>query len=120
MTAEQFIFAAIDRLQSAGLGSLDADQRLVALISEAGVCCDMDGIDSFVRRYPTSVVQQCAQAFSEIGAVAIAAALRQVAAEMPNTSEAALIAANDLITSRYGYDYDAIVAAVKLRRSGAE
>ncbi|HSI34751.1 MAG TPA: hypothetical protein VK986_14280 [Tepidisphaeraceae bacterium] len=115
MTADEFIDAAIDKGQSGGAASLDADQRLVYLIAEAEASCDMDGIDTLLDHYPLADLEECASAFDEIGASEVAAALRKVLAALPAREEALLDKADSLIKDRTGYDYDAIRAAVGRR-----
>lgn len=112
MTADEFINAAIDKGQSRGLASLNPDERLVYLISEAEVSCDMDGIDTLLDTYPVADLAECASAFAEIGASEIAAALGRVVSELPSRDEAALSKADSLIKDRVGYDYDTMREAV--------
>jgi hypothetical protein len=51
MNPDAFIGTAIEVASRNGIGALDANQRLVYLISEAEVLCDMEGIDAFLGRY---------------------------------------------------------------------
>jgi hypothetical protein len=97
-----------------GIGALDADQRLVYLISEAEVLCDMEGIDSFLDRYFPQWMEETAAAFAEVGAAEIAVALRAIDADTTR-DDPLLDRANDLITSRTGYGYEAIRQAVERR-----
>jgi len=97
-----------------GIGALDADQRLVYLISEAEVLCDMEGIDSFLDRYFPQWMEETAAAFAEVGAAEIAVALRAIDADTIR-DDTLLDRANDLITSRTGYGYVAIRQAVERR-----
>ena len=97
-----------------GIAALDADQRLVYLISEAEGLCDMDGIDSFLDRYFRQWMEETAAAFAEVGAAEIAVALRAIDADTIR-DDPLLDRANDLITSRTGYDYEAIRQAVERR-----
>jgi hypothetical protein len=60
----------------------------------------------------------CASAFGEIGASEIEASLKQLIAEMPDPSKHSLRVANDLITERHDYTYEAIEAAVAKRVAG--
>jgi hypothetical protein len=113
--ADQFILDAIERGQSSGLAQLNADERFVFLISEAEVLCDKDGIDTLLDTYPTTVIEECAAAFLEIGASEVAAAMRKVAQQPPARNEADLDRANSLITQRAGYGYDAIRATIEPR-----
>jgi hypothetical protein len=97
-----------------GIGALDADQRLVYLISEAEVLCDMEGIDSFLDRYFPQWMEETAAAFAEVGAAEIAVALRAIDSDRIR-DDPLLDRANDLITSRTGYGYEAIRQAVERR-----
>jgi hypothetical protein len=116
---DAFINTAIEqgsrgRLEGPGVGALDADQRLVFLISEAEVLCDMEGIDSFLDRYFPQWMEETAAAFAEVGAAEIAVTLRAIDADTIR-DDPLLDRANDLITSRTGYDYEAICQAVERR-----
>lgn len=115
MTADEFINAAIDKGQTAGLASLGPDERLVFLVSEAEVYCEVEGIDSLLDRYSSTDLQECVSAFAEIGATEIADALRSVISGLPTRDESALSKADSLIKDRTGYDYEAIQAAVGRR-----
>lgn len=85
--------------------ALEPNQRLVFLISEAEVLCDMEGIDSFLDRYAAEWLGESADAFAAVGATEIAAGLRAIA----RTGADALVVGqtNTLIAQRVGYDYDA-------------
>ena len=72
---DAFINAAIEAGFRNGVEALDANERLIFLISEAEVHCDKDGIDSFLDRYCPNWMQETARAFAAVGAVEIAAAL---------------------------------------------
>jgi hypothetical protein len=50
MDSKRFIDEAITLGSQSGLSSLDPLQRKVFLISEAEVCCDMHGFDSFIKQ----------------------------------------------------------------------
>jgi hypothetical protein len=93
VTADKFINAAIDKGQSSGLAGLHPDERLVYLISEAEVSCDINGIDTLLDSYPPTDLDECASAFAEIGASEIAAALREVVLALPAREEAAFLSA---------------------------
>ena len=114
-TADDFINAAIEKGQSGGLSRLDRDERFVYLISEAEVACDMDGVDTLLDRYTSAELAECASAFAEVGASAIAAALMEVVSALPAREEGPLGKADALIKDRVGYDYDAIREAVARR-----
>jgi hypothetical protein len=79
--SDAFINTAIEVGSRDGIGALDADQRLIYLISEAGVLCDMEGIDSFLDRYFPQWMEETACAFAEVGAAEIAVALRAIDAD---------------------------------------
>jgi hypothetical protein len=115
VTPDEFINAAIDKGQVSGLASLSPDERLVWLISEAEVCCDIDGIDTLLDRYSSAELAECVSAFAEIGATDIAEALRAVVSILPEREETALSKADTLIKDRIGYDYEAIRAAIDRR-----
>ena len=70
--------------------------------------CDMEGADSFIDQYGAPGILRCAEAFERVGASAIGASLRSIAASLPGRDEALLTRANDLITGRAGYDFEAI------------
>jgi hypothetical protein len=115
---DAFIKTAIEAgsratLEDRGIGALDADQRLVYLISEAEVLCDMEGIDAFIDRYCPKWMEETAAAFAEVGAAEIAAGLRAIAADVGN--DPLLDRVNELITNRAGYGYETIRKAVERR-----
>jgi hypothetical protein len=115
MTPDEFITAAIERGQVSGAASLDADERLVFLISEAEVCCDMDGIDSLLDKYVSADLVDCVAAFFEVGASDIAKALGRIVEGLPARPEPALGVVDALIKDRVGYDYGAIRTAIARR-----
>jgi hypothetical protein len=115
VTADEFINAAIDKGQSGGPASLHPDERLVYLISDAEVSCDINGIDTLLDSYSPTDLDECASAYAEIGASDIAAALREIVSALPAREEASLSKADSLIKDRVGYNYDAIRAAVDRR-----
>jgi hypothetical protein len=114
MPAETFIESAIDAGTRGGVASLDPDQRLVYLISEAEVLCDMEGIDTFLRRYWTDWGQECVAAFEAVGASEIAAGLRALG-DGTAGDEALRERVNALITGRAGYGYEAIRRVIESR-----
>jgi len=73
MDADEFISTAIETGSHNGIGALHADQRLVYLVSEAEVYCDMEGIPSFLDNYFPEWMEETAAAFDEIGGAEIAA-----------------------------------------------
>jgi hypothetical protein len=115
MTADDFIDAAIEHGQAAGLAALGADERFVFLIAEAESCCDIDGLDALLDRYAADDLADCVAAFAEVGATDIAAALGQVVSKLPNRDQWSLGVADTLIKARAGYDYAALRAAVHRR-----
>ena len=94
---------------------LDAEQKLVFLISEAEVLCDMEGIDSFLDRYAPRWVPEAA-AFEAVGAAEIAAELRAAPFDALFTGDPRLDRVNELITGRVEYAYEAIRRVVEGRR----
>jgi hypothetical protein len=111
---DAFINAAIEAGVRNGVEALDANERLIFLISEAEAHCDEDGIDSFLDRYRPNWIQETARAFAAVGAVEISAALGAITLDtLPD--DPLLDRANELITSRSGYDYDAIRKVVEQR-----
>jgi hypothetical protein len=111
---DAFIDTAIEAGSRDGIGALDADQRLVYLISEAEVFCDMEGIPAFLDRYFPKWMEETAAAFAGLGAAKIAAGLRAITADTIRVDRL-LGHANELITSRAGYDYETIRSAVEQR-----
>jgi hypothetical protein len=112
--ADAFITTALRLGKRNGVAALDTDQRLVYLISEAEVDCDINGIDTFLDHYGPSWMAEAAAAFAAVGATEIASALRVIT---PDTQreDPLLDRANDLITKRSGYDYEAIRQEIKRR-----
>jgi hypothetical protein len=102
-----FIDTAIEVGSRDGIAALDADQRLVYLISEAEVLCDIDGIDNFLDLYFPQWKEETAAAFAEVGAAEIAIGLRAITAETMR-DDPLLDRVNGLITGRAGYDYETI------------
>jgi hypothetical protein len=113
MIPEEFIAEAIRKGSEQGIAVLDADQRLVFLIAEAEVLCDMEGIDSFLRPYAPNHVQECADSFREVGAVKIAASLDSIAAGQASDQD--LTNLNALIVERADYSFDAIAEVIRHR-----
>jgi hypothetical protein len=111
---DDFINTAIETGSQNGIGALDADQRLVYLVSEAEVYCDMDGIPAFLGRYSPQWIEETAAAFAELGAAEIASGLREIAASTIR-DDRLLGRINELITSRAGYDYETIRRTVERR-----
>jgi hypothetical protein len=74
----------------------------------------MEGIDSFLDRYFPQWMEETAAASAEVGAAEIAVALRAIDADTIR-DDTLLDRANDLITSRTGYDCEAIRQAVERR-----
>jgi hypothetical protein len=108
MNSKRFIDEAIKLGSQSGLSALNPLQRKVFLISEAEVSCDINGIDSFINSYEPSILLEAAEAFSAIGASAIAAGLKEIAHSLPSTNEALLGQINNLICNRCGYDVESI------------
>lgn len=114
MTPEAFIEEAIAAGQRDGIASLDADQRLVYLITEAECLCDMEGIDSFLHSYAPTWISEAAYAFEVVGAAVIGAELRAVPLNSP-VGDPRLDRLNKLITGRVGYNYETICKIVAER-----
>ena len=102
-----FVDTAIEVGSRDGIGALDADQRLVYLISEAEVLCDINGIVNFLDLYFPQWKEETAAAFAEVGAAEIAIGLRAITAETLR-DDPLLDRVNDLIRGRAGYDYETI------------
>ena len=116
MSVDEFIQVAIDLGARNGVASLDPDQRMVFLISEAEVDCSMNGIDTFLNRYCPDWMEETSAAFEAVGAAEIAQHLRAITAETPRDDQI-LDRVNELITSCTGYNYDAIRCVIEQRRS---
>jgi hypothetical protein len=114
MAPDEFINIAIEAGEHNGIETLDADQRLVYLVSEAEVYCDMEGIPSFLDRYFPQWAEETAAAFAEIGAADIAVGLREIAANTIRDDQL-IDRINELISGRAGYDYETIRRAVEKR-----
>lgn len=108
MTTDAFISLSIERGVKEGVGALSEKERVVFLISEAEVSCDMEGIDTLLDHIEEKKLFGVGEAFAAIGATEIARGLKKIEAALPFRDEEALTHANDLITSRSGYSYDAI------------
>lgn len=65
----------LERGAEGGLESLRGKERLVWLLSECEVICDLEGMDSFLAHYGEHL-DEVALAFERAGAPAIAEALR--------------------------------------------
>lgn len=112
MDPDAFINAAIDAGARDGVGALDPIQRMVFLISEAEVLCDMEGIDSFLNRYAPGWIPAAAAAFEAVGAADIAAELHGAPLDA-SAGDSRLDRLNELITRRAGYNYEAIRRVVE-------
>jgi hypothetical protein len=102
-----FIRDAIEAGARAGIEVLDPDQRLVFLISEAEVLCDMEGIDSFLERYGPRWLAETGAAFDAVGAVDIGATFGTIAAGAA-ADDQVVARANELVARRADYSYEAI------------
>jgi hypothetical protein len=112
MDTEAFINAAITLGSRNGIDSLANNQRVVFLISEAEVLCDMEGIYAFLDRYEPEWIAETANAFEYVGAMQIALAFRELTTQTLNR-EAMLDRLNTMITNRIGYNYDSIANAIQ-------
>jgi hypothetical protein len=117
MDYNKFIDDAIARGTKDGVVSLDDMQRIVFLVSEAEVMCDIDGIDSFLDRYDPEWTPETAISFERVGAKEIASEFRRLISDAQDRDKI-LDRLNRLITERTGYDYDSIVNAIKHCVSG--
>lgn len=115
MTPKQFIENAIDQGSRESLQTLNELQKLVFLISEAEVCCDMEGIDSFLDQYDMDEILLTYEAFRSVGALEIAEGLKKLSVLLPTRDEDQLSYINQLITDRVGYDYEAIESTIVAR-----
>jgi hypothetical protein len=75
-----FINTSIDVGFRHGIDALDRGQRLVYLISEPEVLCDIEGIDSFLDQYFRNG-RETATAFAVVGAAEIAEGPRTITAD---------------------------------------
>lgn len=114
MSGIEVINRAIVAGEKLGLRALTTLELTVFAIAEAEVYCDKDGIDALIRRYGSDSLPVFAKAFTEVGAMEVAASLSALG-EISGTPEHLLSAANDLITGRVGYSYESIVAYVEAR-----
>ncbi|HEX7317061.1 MAG TPA: hypothetical protein VF297_24395 [Pyrinomonadaceae bacterium] len=72
----------------------------------------MDGIDSFVGSHEPAVLLEASEAFSAVGASAIATGLQEIARASPAADEGLLARVNKLICNRSGYDAESIARYV--------
>jgi hypothetical protein len=94
---EEIIDTVLPLGKSRGIGALTPAQRRAFLMFEAHANCAIDGIDSFLDAYPSSYVQELAEAFAAAGERGVAEGLRVAADTWPNTDEAILTRTNDAI-----------------------
>jgi hypothetical protein len=114
LTPDEFIDRAIAAGERLGVAALDTNQRLVYLIAEAESLSDMEGVDSFLKRYTPKYLHEAAAAFEAVGAAEIARELLAVPQDA-SVGDPRLDRLNALITSRAGYDFDAVRGAVAER-----
>lgn len=112
MDTDAFINNAITLGSRHGIDSLSNIQRVVFLVSEAEVLCDLEGIDTFLDRYEPEWLAETASAFEYIGATQIAHAFRELTM-LSSNREATLDRLNTMITDRIGYNYDSIAIAIQ-------
>ena len=108
MTTDDFISASINRGAKEGVRALSEKERVVFLVSEVEVLCDMEGIDTLVDHIESKEIFGVSGAFAAIGATEIAACLQKIEDALPVRDDEALTRGNDLIRSRAGYSYEAI------------
>ncbi len=112
MDTDAFINDAITLGSRNGIDSIGRNQRIVFLISQAEVLCDMEGIDTFLDIYEPEWIAETASAFEYVGAMQIALAFRELTTQTSNR-EATLDRLNTMITNRTGYNYDSIANAIQ-------
>ncbi len=115
MNAESIINEAIARGESGGLMALTPVEQIVFAVAEAEAYCDMEGVDSLLEKYGRDRPALFANAFSAIGATAIAAAFLALVDAPSSAQEELLARLNELITTRHEYTYDSIRACVEQR-----
>ena len=112
MDVDQFIKQAIDRGDARGPWELSIAERLVYLISEAEIRCDMTGFESFTELYGERGVKALADAYRDVGAIELAGVLEALLPLFPEPAEELLLPAYELICSRAGYSYESIAAVL--------
>jgi hypothetical protein len=115
MDLDRFIQTAIKKGEQSGGRMLDPLRRTIFLLSELEVYCDKDGIDSFLDRYGAVELRAVADMLRDAGAAETADSLCRLADALPQHDERLLNSANDLVSNRTGYDYDAIARVVASR-----
>lgn len=108
MNFEEILEAIFDKGETKGIEALHKPERALFLISEAEILCDMEGIDSFLDRYPKDEIFECAQAFQAIGALHIGKLLKSIVDVLPERPDELLDQTNQVISDRLGYDYNDI------------
>lgn len=111
MPSADYIDSILKRGAQGGIESLSRSERMVWLISEAEILCDMDGIDSFLDRYE-EILPEVADSFARVGAIQIAENLRAIHAKLPSRPEEFLDQTNALVTDRAGYDAAAVARLI--------
>ncbi len=108
MTTDDFVSSAIERGGKDGIHTLTEKERVVYLVSESEVLCDMEGIETLVEHIERKEIFGVSEAFAAIGAEAIASCLKKIEESLPARDDDAMMQAEDLIIARAGYSYEAI------------
>ena len=109
MTVEAFIARAIDHGYAGGTAALSDVEREIFLIAELEVCCDKDGIDSFIEVHGLTALSVCSHVLSKLGAIELSRVLDAVVAS-GGVEDGSLDLANRLVTDRCSYDYEKLEA----------
>ena len=109
MNPEKYINDALKRGNYLPLDHLGPKEKIIFLISEAELCCDMDGIDSLFEKYNESFYEDFRKSFSSIGASQIGQLFDDLKSANHEARETILEELNNLITSRHGYSHESIV-----------
>lgn len=114
MTVNKFIEEVIKKGNECGITSLNDIERMVFLISEAEIICDMEGIDSFLKNYDDERIEECAIAFETIGAKEISDIFKEISTNK-NINDVLLNRLNELIINRIGYNYESIYNIMEVK-----
>lgn len=98
----------IDKGESFGLDGMIAYERIIYLISEAEVYCDMEGIDSFVDHYKEDGIKELIEGYRKIGANELSETFSNLINAEAHEKGEILDELNEMITSRKGYNSGSI------------
>ncbi|TLX73739.1 hypothetical protein E9993_14875 [Labilibacter sediminis] len=98
----------VDKGESLGIDGMVGYERIIFLISEAEVYCDMEGIDSFIDNYNNENLLELVEGYKKIGALELSKGFINLINSQKEEKDAILEQLNDMITSRQGYNYDSI------------